>query len=245
VVILVLAGCGRIGFGTSGDDEPPAGTERAIDGTPRVGCDVLHPGALLCEGFESPSAAWDYTIINQGSAARSTARALQGNASLEAKTFDVTQYKDARWGLNGVLPEITSGDFWIREWYWLETSTTVTDQLSILVTGNFADPYPSTNVVLMPGLLNVNVNGDSHIIAYNFPRGRWVCVELHLDVGAAGRVELAIDGASVLNVPNVDTRVAGGYTNIDAGVHYATPDQTPAHMFVDEIVAKTSAIGCD
>ncbi len=43
----------------------------------------------------------------------------------------------------------------------------------------------------------------------------------------------------------LDTTVQGGYTNFDAGFHYATPTQPAAKMFIDEIVADTAPIGCN
>jgi len=39
--------------------------------------------------------------------------------------------------------------------------------------------------------------------------------------------------------------VSGGYTNLDVGVHYATPAESASEMWIDDVVADTSPIGCN
>lgn len=248
VPCLLASACGRIGF-ASGEltlDGAPADVAFP-DGPPpvAVSCDVSRPGALLCESFEAPDVAWDYTVFEQGLAVRSTANAANGGASLEATIDGSDNFKAARWGLNSVLPNITTGELYLREWIFLPSSTVVTDQLSILVAGNRTDPFPSVNLLLRPGSAHVIIEGSDIPHVQEFPRDRWVCVELDLDVGASGRVELRLDGVVAASEAGIDTQVAGGFTSLDAGIHYATPMQRAARMFVDEVVADTSPIGCD
>jgi hypothetical protein len=247
---LIAAGCGRIGFTSEPlDDGMVADSpEVPVDAPPVVAesCKVTKPGVLLCEDFEEPSVSWDYTIFDQGSAARSIVRAANGFASLEANINGSNNFKAARWGKNNVLPSLTGGDLYIREWIYLASPTVVTDQLSILVAGNQVDPFPSVNLLLRPGQSEVGVEGQGINVDFEFPRDKWVCVQLHVVIDDAnGSIELAIDGQPVIDSMGGDTAVAGGYTNLDAGFHYATPTQSAARMFVDEIVADTSPISCD
>lgn len=244
----MLAGCGRFGF-----DASPGSSDGAPqpdpDGEPpvlAVGCDVAHPTALICEGFEPVDVAWDYTVIEQGSAVRSTTRAANGVAALEVSTFEVEAFKAARWGKNSALPFLTSGELHVRQYVWLPSTTEVTDQLSILVTGNMVDPFPSSNILLRPGQVHAVTDGTVREAVFEFPRDRWVCVELHLVIGNAnGAIAVAIDGTTLISATGIDTQVAGGYSNLDAGVHYATPDQRASQMWIDEVVADTSPIGCN
>ena len=246
--VLLAAGCGRIGFTSTelspGDGPTPDG---ASEQQPlQQGCNLTHPGALLCDGFEAVDVAWDYQIEDFGSVIRSEARGAQGTASLKISIETVDEYKYARWGKNAVLDFLDSGELHLREYIFMPSSTVVTDQLSIMVTGNQVDPFPSANVLLTPGEIHAVVEGTNAIAPFELPRDRWVCVELHLQIsGSDGAIALEIDGSTIVSAQSIDTRVGGGYSNIDVGFHYATPAQPASEMFVDEIVAATSPIGCD
>jgi hypothetical protein len=246
--LLLLIACGRIGFGSgelASDGTPPDITVPTGDSAqPLVqSCKTSHSNALLCEGFESDT-EWDYKVQDFGTAVRSSDGGAQGGASLRVQIDTVDEYKAARWGKNGVLSSLSSGELHLREYVWL--SGDVTDQLSIMVTGNLLPPYPSANVLLVPGQVHAVVEGSSIPADFEFPHDRWVCVELHLGIdGSAGSISVDVDGSKVVGATGIDTAVDNGYTNIDAGFHYATPSQTAATMFVDEVVADTTPIGCD
>jgi len=251
LVIILAAGCGRLGFDdqTSTPATDAAGAPDATvlpDAAARVPCSVAYPGALLCEGFEATDVMWDYTVIDQGTATRTTTRAASGVAALEVTTTDAAAFKYARWGRNAVFPALTSGDVYVREWLWLDGSTVVNDQLSVLVFGQGATPFPSANLLLTPGSMTLRVDGVGTPTALEFPRDRWVCVGIHLVIDAtAGSAELSLDGTVVAAMTGIDTEVAGGYTNLDAGVHYANADQGAANLWVDEIVADTQPVACE
>ena len=68
---------------------------------------------------------------------------------------------------------------------------------------------------------------------------------MHIVVGANGSFEVVVDGSTAISRTNFDTRVAGGYTNVDVGVHYATPSQAASHFWVDEVVIDTSPVTCN
>ncbi len=189
--------------------------------------------------------AWDYTVLDQGTVTQSTTRAYRGMRSLEIQTTGADAYKAARWGKNYVFDEVDSGDMYLRAYYWLTASTVVTDQLSILVVGNGAAPYPSANVLLVPGQMQSNVDGELVVGSFDFPRDRWACLIMHLVVGASGSLEVTVDGQQVMARTNFDTRVGGGYTNVDIGVHYATPGQGAAQFWIDEVVIDTSPVTCN
>jgi hypothetical protein len=240
VVLLVATGCGRLDF------DPGRSRDASADSNSRVGCPTAHPDALLCEDFESPAVSWDYTVIDHGQVERDATRAATGTASLAAEIFDANEYKDARWGKDSVLPAIASGELHLREKLWLSSTTAITDQLSILVTGNRVSPYPAAFMLLTPGNIAIVVEGNHVMASGDFPRDRWVCVELNLVVdNTHGSVLLAFDGAPILAMTEIDTGVAGGYTNVDVGIHYATPAQAAAQLWIDDVVADVTPIGCD
>lgn len=241
LLCVLLIACGRIGF-----DPDDGGSTNPTGDALAVGCDVTHPNAQFCDGFEDPAlVAWDYFIENDGTTARSLVRAYRGSASLYTQIFNVATYKAARRGVN-LFPGLVAGDLYVRAFYWIPASSQITDQLSIMVTGNNIDPFPSANVLLVPGEIHLNVEVSGTFGALNFPHDRWTCVELHIVIDPAGGViEAWVDGMLRATGSDLDTEVAGGYTNVDIGVHYATPAQAPAEMWVDEVVVDLTPIGCN
>lgn len=248
LLVMLAAGCGRIGFTSTelspGDGSP---TDGASDLQPlQQGCNITHPTALLCDGFEPVDVAWDYQVEDFGSVTRSEERGAQGDAALKIEIDMIDQFKAARWGKNAVLEFLDSGELHIREYIFMPSTTVVADQLSIMVTGNLVDPFPSANVLLTPGLIHAVVEREDTSKPFEFPRDRWVCIELHLQIdNAAGSISVDVDGETIVSATSLDTRVGGGYSNIDVGFHYATPAQPGSTMFVDEVVAATAPIGCD
>ncbi|MFN0250974.1 MAG: hypothetical protein ACKV2T_29135 [Kofleriaceae bacterium] len=247
VCAVALAACGRIGFSGEGNDAPATDGGSGDGLTPMLDCTSTHPGALLCSGFEQDDmGGWDYTVIDEGSVTLSTARAYRGAKSLEIQTTGADAYKYARWGKNYVLPQVSSGDIYLRGYYWMSSTTIVTHQLSIMVVGNAIDPFPSAFVMLAPAEINaVLTDAPTTTASFEFPRDRWACLLLHIAVGVSGTVEVFVDGTRVLSRNNFDTRVNGGYTNVEQGVHYATPEQSASHFWIDEVVLDTSPVTCD
>lgn len=248
LLLVLIAGCGRIGFTStelSPSDAAPPGDGATEIQPLQQSCTTTHPGALLCDGFEPVDVVWDYQVEDFGSVIRTEARAAHGNASLKIGIDQVDEFKAARWGKNAVVDFFLTGELHIREYIFMPSSTVVGDQLSIMVTGNISAPFPSANVLLTPGEIHAVVEGEDIAEPFEFPRDRWVCIELHLEIDTTGAISVDIDGSKVVAAASLDTRVDGGYSNIDVGFHYATPAQPGATMFVDEIVADTAPIGCN
>lgn len=249
-----MAGCGRFGFGRSGDETSDAPASGDADGKTGDGalldCTMTHPSALFCDGFETvtspPMPPWDYAVIQDAVVQQTTARAYRGAAALESITAATANTKYARWG--HFLPAaISSGELYLRSYQWLASTSTITEQVSILVTGNGQSPFPATFAVLAPNEIWLIVNGTQFVFSNAaFPTDRWVCVQLHIHIDAtAGTADLRFDSDPPFTSGATNTLVAGGYTQVEAGVHYASSAQTPVTMYVDEFVADTSPIGCN
>jgi hypothetical protein len=242
---IAVMGCGRVGFDPTETNGDGGGGGDAGGDAATVSCVTSHPTALFCDGFEQME-SWDYTVIDFGRADIATTRAYHGARALEIETFAIADYKAARWGKNFLFASLATGDVYVRAYYWMSSTTVITDQASIMVIGNFAPPYPSAHAVLVPDELFLNVSGISSGAPFEFPRDRWVCFQLHVFIdGTAGFGEAFVDGVQIMRTPAGDSTVMGGYTNMDIGVHYATPAQQGVTMWIDEVVADTSPIGCD
>lgn len=254
-MLVLLAGCGRVSFQSSdaargdGGILPPGDTMvngDAPDSAALFDCRMTHPTAMFCDGFEAPlTDTYDYSVIDNGRAEATTTRAYRGSRALEVETFDVADYKSARWG-HKFGQEITSGALHVRAYYWVAGTTTFDEQASLLASGYGVEPYPSVYLRLSPGDVVVNVDQTSYTFTGDIPRDRWVCVELAIAIDpAAGQVIVSYDGAPQFTTPATDTLPGGGFSGVDIGLHYATPNQSPVSMWIDEVIVSTAPIGCN
>ena len=87
---------------------------------------------------------------------------------------------------------------------------------------------------------DVSVDGSRLV-----PADTWTCIELHVRFGTTdGAIELYFDGALAASATDRDTTVPRGLPAITAGL--AWKDVESEHVvYVDEVVADTSRIGCD
>lgn len=249
-LVVALTACGRWQFDELVRDGAASGDGRVGDSGPLVDgpgldCHVNHASAILCDGFEDGMTPWPYSVIFDATVDATTTRAWGGSHALEVHTDNSTNYKDGRWG--AYLPAaITTGDLYVRQYMWLPSSVAITGQISLVVIGNGTSPYPATFFYLDGAQLVINTDGNPVYGVDTLPRDRWVCAEMQIQISATnGFVKVTFDGIPALQTPAIDTDVAGGYTNIDVGVHYATDTQGPASLWIDDIVVDTNPIGCN
>jgi hypothetical protein len=80
-----------------------------------------------------------------------------------------------------------------------------------------------------------------------FPRDRWVCVQLDLDVSDTnGSFTLSIDGQSVLaQGPPLDTLPGAVFVYLTAGIDFSGFEQNgPARVYIDDVVVDIPPIAC-
>lgn len=74
----------------------------------------------------------------------------------------------------------------------------------------------------------------------------WHCVELHMRVGTMdGSMELWFDGVSIGTQTMTNTLTTPPATIIGAGLTFKDAGESERFVYVDEVVADTSRIGCD
>jgi hypothetical protein len=251
---------GAAGSGDGGDDESDAGvippTDAGIDPPPDAGkpdggtvisplCPE-RPGVAFCDGFEDPDfTRWEYPVENNGTLTRSTAHAHSGTTSLLATTGPPAPGTEARWATTALANQ-KSGDAWLRFYDWLPGTVVVTQHFSVGVMSEIVMPYRGFELRIRPSFVDINATDTTFSGTLEFPRDRWVCVELHVLIHpSAGIYEAYLDGMLAVRSPPVNTLPADGFTAAEVGVHYADPGQGPVEVYVDDVAVGTSRIPCD
>jgi hypothetical protein len=202
--------------------------------------------ALFCDGFEDPDyTRWSYTVIKNGAADRTTTRAHSGVASLKATTGAAAPDNAARRGAKAFAHQ-KSGDIWLRYYYYVPTSTVVNRAFSTCVVEEIEPPFFGFALLILPSRVDIGAFDQMYQGTMAFPRDRWTCVELHVQIDAvAGFFEAYLDGALAVRSPATDTLPDMGYTSVDVGIHYTDSTQGPVEAYVDDVVAGNTRVGCN
>jgi hypothetical protein len=255
VALLLGCACGRLGYpggatdgGTAdGDTAPCPGCDAcgpACIPHDATGCDDRHSGALFCSGFEDGTLG-QHVYTSDGELVLAP-RAYRGQASLRARTLQAPgDHAVAHWD----LPAITGGTLYLRT-YLYATAVQTGDWLVLAQLGGMPagsapqkvsmDIYSDDRLVVTSTLGNYLLGGDTRL-----PLDRWLCAELAIEVGDAGRMEVRLDGvpASYSTTP-VDTLPAGGFTGFFVG-YWGGDENMAADVYHDELVVDDAPIGCD
>lgn len=208
------------------------------------------PGALFCDSFEDPMLMrWSdgYTLTTNTTLARSMVRAHTGTWSLLAEITQKGAGTQARKAMK-VYAKQTSGDAWLRFWSYVPTSSAITVHLSVGVLSELPMPYDGFELRLLPDHIDINSTAGVFQNAMQFPRDRWVCVELHVKIDATdGVYEVYFDGATTPTISSgkANTLPQDGFTAGEVGIHYADPNQGPAQVWVDDVVMSKSRFPCE
>jgi hypothetical protein len=225
-------------------DSGEPGDDSAVDSGAKDLCPE-RSDVLFCDGFEDDFSRWSYSVVDNGSVARSTTHVRTGESSLRAATGAAGGNSHARYGTE-VFDHQKSGDIWARYYYYLPSSTVVTSYFSSGVVSEVEPPYVGFSLIIKPDGLDIAVGNTFYRRTGTFPRDRWTCVELHVKIdAAAGIYEAYLDGVIAVRSPETDTLPDMGYTSLDVGIHYTDPGQGPIEVFVDDVIAGTTRIGCD
>jgi hypothetical protein len=234
-LLLVLAtACGRVGF----DAVALASGDAAVADAPPP-C----AGWLFCDGFEDPAlSAWHGTQQNAGTTVERLAAFGRVGASLHTTgpvgTNVAAKYVD--------VFASTEADLWVRLYLYAKAGTVLDVEAVTL-----ADPARMNEIAF--SLYDDGADLHGHGIASDFEvtlmeaplRDQWVCWEIHVAIGMLGSVELYREGTFVLGSPSLDTRPpAGNLSRLLVGVT-SKPPTLEQELFVDDVAADESRVGCD
>jgi hypothetical protein len=244
--------------------EPDAGTPGAasIDsGTPDAATNPevvdLCPeraDAIFCDGYEDAidsdafNAKWQFKVDTGGTFLRATSPVHSGTGALKAMTtHDPNANSYARYGAR-VFPHLKAGNIWARAWYYIPSTFNITGDLSTLLISEIEPPYFGFSLVAQKTRMQIGSVGNHYPQKTDstFPRDRWVCVELHVQISPTNGVfEAYVDGALTVYVANLNTLPAMGYRTVEAGIHYTNPAQGDSVLYVDDVVAGYVRLGCN
>lgn len=228
----LVAGCGRVGFEA---DVPDSAQGDAFSA--RI-CD-RYPQALYCNDFEDglrDLELSDGTVTSNGGFGGSVGLSFTAGG-MPRVTHELAQ-------------PVESGAFHVAARGFLEPGAFIGDYLVLAQTTSNVDSKISFDLVDLdtPQVVNsVNDAGGQHAATGSFPRGRWFCFELTIDVSAAsdGGVSLSLDEQQVLTGwQGLSTLPIGGWPRVELGAFASPANSAVATVTFDNWVVQTSPIGC-
>lgn len=235
LVALLCAACGRLGFDAPSEDAAP------IDARGPDGASDPCAQRLFCDSFDDGLAKWDgveplgATVRHEPAFGRSGGSV---HAIAPAGTATATLYEDLFTALPAAI--------YIRMFVFAPSG-----MLLDLEPLELADVAGAHQIVF--SIYDSSIDIHAHAMAGDFmqmspmdtPRDRWVCMELHVHIGATGSVELFVDGQPLLAQLAVDTRPpTGELSRMRVGIP-SKPAAIPGDLYIDDLVVDTAPIGCD
>ena len=195
-----------------------------------------HPDALVCEDFEGALDAYQTAITSGNTAEGVTVATPSGARALEA---DVLVAPSTAY-LRGNFAPLSTGSLSVRGWIQVPVGQTTYD-LAPLAFWSDQEPAWALRVVAKDGQLQAwsyttPLTGSAPISA-----GEWHCIEATIDIADAGRIQVNLDGVSVIDMSNTDTLPTGGIGALAMGTEWAGATAT---ILVDRVLAGPTAAGC-
>lgn len=195
---------------------------------------------LFCDGFDEGVVRWHGTEIDDGARAEAATFGRRGG-SLLAESPIGTQTAAAFVDVLSPLP----ADVYVRAFVYVPRGGTL-DLEPIAVSS-----VPPTHQIVA-SLYDDGVDVHAHGMAGDFseiasmmvPRERWLCLELHVSVGASGQVDLFIDDTRVAARSSLDTRPpSGALPRVSVGIP-SNPIGIAGRIHIDDVVVAAQRIGC-
>jgi hypothetical protein len=205
--------------------------QTGVDGGAIGGCPQ---GALFCDDFETgDTRRWEGTMeAHPQSVIVDHTRPFRGQVALHASdavTAEVFQH----------VPTQATGILSTRFYVFAVTQVGGTDMLG------WSGATGDALVVGIDGSGNwtLTENNRGHNAAAVVPSGRWLCVELEVDLPPTRNLRLFVDGAPVIDQAMLVVS-ATSYDKLAAGVVAVRTSATP-ELFIDDVAVANQHIGCE
>ncbi len=254
--LVVLCGCGRLGFGAhSAADAPGAGDAPAIDSRATdAAADAKADAAYVCTGFVCDSldgATIDprWTVDTQsGTIVPDTTRFYRGTSSLHLHTNAISaSTTNPRAELLTSQGFPVTGMIYARAWMY------------------FASPMPGTPFAQLINFANtagvgISMGERSAYVVDNdyttpqyaqstvtmLPLDRWTCLQLAIPSGVSGTTHVSVDGVEVPDIATSQTNQPAP-DHVYLGVEWVATvtSQAAFDAWIDEIAIDTSPVPCN
>jgi hypothetical protein len=243
-VLVLAAGCGRIGFTATTDGEVSGDGVTSSDGVvPAEACPAF---ASFCDGFESGNlSAWSGTTLAAGGTVQAESSIVHtGHYALECVGPASTQFKAV---VNHSFPNQTSGMIAVREWMYAPQPLVAFDQLisvdGAANNGDYVDVNGSANNTWMAS----EGDGPSATVLANdgsttpIQQSAWICVELDVMLATTGpSLGLYVGDQEIVTASMVTP--SPGYSAEYTGL--AGVPSSGVTVYVDDVVMAAQHIGC-
>lgn len=209
-------------------------------------CDDVFASRVFCSGFENASLSeWaGITMSGGGVGARSTGSPYRGLAAFHSQVSAPSARGEI--AADFAAPFAT-GNVYVRFYAYVGPGA-VSDRVEPVALTRIAGPNDGVFLQLGAAQTSVHIAAGVTVdrtTTADIPRGRWVCVQLSVALGASGNVKLSFGGSEVLAVNSIDTRVTNGYDRLRIGILDSSTINTSGEISVDEVVVDHSFIPCD
>ena len=203
--------------------------------TPRTTSCPL-PGSVFCDPLESDTFP-DLTKVHvAGGTLELTEDAYLGESAARAYTAPASQTRRAY--VSQQLQDLGS-QIWTRAYLYVPGSSA--RHFTAMAMDEPGAPWHGVSLgSATDGRAFIRVAGSParRALGPQFPRNRWVCVEMRINVAnSGGSAELFLDGQSRARVTNVDTQMSADYGTIKAGIIYAPSSGGAVEVRVDELAS--------
>lgn len=233
---LGLTAWGRVGFDGGASGDAPGGDGPGSD----IAVACVH---VFCDDLEDPAfGAWTGSNVDGGGTAVRDAAFGRTGGSLTA-TSPVGSSEADRWV--DAFPTQPVADQWVRVMVFAPSGQTLDLEPLGIRDGARTQEYVFS-------LYDSDVDIHAHGIAGDFivqgampPRDRWVCYELHVRYSTGdGMVELYQDGARVATHTGTTTAAPNTVLRRVAVGIVSKPTSLAEHVWIDDVAADTTRIGC-
>lgn len=253
VVLVVVAGCGRLGFGTSdpSDGAPHDGPrgDGLGDATGDGSTVACSPDFDLCDGFEGTTldgaiwAAEPMVTLDATRAHRGAQSIHVHSPAFAANTGSYTTLQETRTVTIG-------GTFWVRAWFWLSALPAGQNGLELIT----AERPGSAGDYLFVRSNRTSVYSqfadNSQSSATTIPTGTWFCAiwQVVRSTSATGSLTLSGDAPAITYANAVTDSAASPMTVVTMGLGFSStnvPVAQPAlDLWIDDVIADSSAVSC-
>lgn len=211
--------------------------------------------AIFCDDFESGGlSGWSIrTTSGSGNsvAAQGTVGAVapyRGNFMLHAQSNPTA---NSRAVAQRSFSTVASGTFGLRAY--VNAPTALSDTTGVFLLQDSATGTYLT-VEQENGTIAVSRNNDSSGGYYWFtsapaslPANHWSCLEVVVDLGSSGRVQLFLDGVSLIDSTHDTTGgPSGGWDTLWAGISaHGTAASASEDVMLDDLVVAQQRVGCE